>query len=543
MDPWEFIQDTAERYVRDPAQEFLGGYTLGMGDEAIAALRAPIRAAQESGATLNPLTWGPVLREAVTAPSNVVMAPFGLAPESTQGAYNRELADIREDQKRFQEANSVPSFLLNLAGGIGSGGAFKQAFPQLSATISQAVRNSPALAGGALAGAQGAATGFLEGEGGLGNRLVRAVDVGIPSAVLSGALGVAGHTLPSESLEEEAQKMARNALGVTKDKINKSINSISGQHDKRQGAVQLVNQVDRMVAEGVMDSSVITNPKATLDRINSLQEVTGKDISDLVKVAKGVEGLPDFDRSVFDKTRDMVESYTGTDADGLVKAYEKEVNSVMSKVMDSGLEGVEAAQDQKQRIYKAVRDYYSKAEKSDAVMKSAAVKMSLASDLREYIEKTTAKAIKEKRDDPSVASLMDYLGKKYKASGADDVVRMVNQKYGDLEAMKPLVDENITKRLSQTFLKDRLIPGMKSTGGFGIPAVIGAIGAGTGQSWGLPLLALAGTGGVVATSPLAQYTIGKGLAPVGQGLELLPRGWTRGIVGSKVAGIKTGEED
>jgi len=543
MDPWEFIQDTAERYVRDPAQEFLGGYTLGMGDEVIAALRAPIRAAQESGATLNPLTWGPVLKEAVTAPSSVVMAPFGLAPESTQGAYDRELADIRRDQKRFQAANLGPSALLNLAGGIGSGGAFKQAFPLLSNTISQAVRNSPALAGGALAGAQGAASGFLEGEGGLGNRLVRAVDVGIPSAVLSGALGVVGHTLPSESVEEEGRKMMRNAIGVTKDKINKSINSTVGQYDKRQGTVQLVNQVDRMVAEGIMDSSVITNPRATLDRINSLQEVTGKDISGLVKVAKGVEGLPDFDRSVFDKTRDMVESYTGTDADGLIKAYEKEVKSVMSKVVGSGLEGVEAAQDQKQRIYKAVRSFYDKVDKSEADRKVAAVKMSLASDLREYIEKTTAQAIKEKSNDPSVASLMDYLGKKYKASGADDVVRVVNQKYGDLEAMKPLVDENITKRSSQTFLKDRAIPMMRTSGGFGVPALIGALGAGTGQSWGLPLLALAGTGGVVATSPLAQYTIGKGLTPIGQELELLPRGWTRGIVGSQVAGIKTGEDD
>jgi len=543
MDPWEFIQDTAERYVRDPAQEFLGGYTLGMGDEVIAALRAPIRAAQESGATLNPLTWGPVLREAVTAPSNVVMAPFGLAPESTQGAYDRELADIRRDQKRFQAANSAPSFLLNLAGGIGSGAAFKQAFPLLSNTISEAVRNSPALAGGALAGVQGAASGFLEGEGGLGNRLVRSRDVGITSAALSSLFGLLGHTLPSESLEDEAQKTMRNAMGLTQTDINKSLNSIAGEFDARQGSSQISKQVNRMIADGVMDSSVITNPDIVMKKINSLQEVTGKDISSLVKVAKGVEGLPDFDLSVFDKTRDMVESYTGTDADGLIKAYEKEIRSVMSKVVGSGLEGVEAAQDQKQKIYKAVRDYYSKAEKSDAVMKSAAVKMSLASDLKEYIEKVTAQAIKEKSNDPSVASLMDYLGKKYKAAGADDIVRVVNQKYGDLEAMVPIIKSNIKKREGQTFIKDRLIPGMRSSGGFGIPAAIGAFGAGTGQSWGLPLLALAGTGGVVATSPLAQYTIGKGLAPIGQELELLPRGWTRGIVGSQVAGIKTGEDD
>ena len=112
-----------------------------------------------------------------------------------------------------------------------------------------------------------------------------------------------------------------------------------------------------------------------------------------------------------------------------------------------------------------------------------------------------------------------------------------------MEAVKPLVLENVKKREGQTFLKDRLIPGMRASGGFGVGTMIGAGGAATGQPWGLPLLALAGTGGVVATSPLAQYTIGKGLAPIGQELELLPRGWTRGIVGSQVAGIKTGEDD
>lgn len=543
MDPWEFIQDTAERYVRDPAQEFLGGYTLGMGDEVIAALRAPIRAAQESGATLNPLTWGPVLREAVTAPSNVVMAPLGLAPESTQGAYNRELADIREDQKRFQEANSVPSFLLNLAGGIGSGGAFKQAFPQLSATISQAVRNSPALAGGALAGAQGAATGFLEGEGGLGNRLVRAVDVGVPSAVLSGALGVAGHTLPSESLEEEGRKMMRNASGLTQTDINKSLKSIGGQFNAEQGTSQIVEQLDRMIDQGVIDSSVITNPKNTLTKIKNLQKTTGNDLSRLIDLADETEDIAPLGSYVFAGTRDMVNSYTGTDKSALQKTLKTELKALVKDINQSGLTDVSAAQDAKTKIYRAVGDFYGKTDKSEASMKAAAIKMSLASDLRKYIEDATSEAIQLRKNDPDVADLMSSLGAKYNVSSADDAVRMVNRQFGDLEAVKPLVLENVKKREGQTFLKDRLIPGMRSSGGFGISALIGAGGAATGQPWGLPLLALAGTGGVVATSPLAQYTIGKGLMPVGQGLELLPRGWTRGIVGSKVAGIKTGEED
>lgn len=184
----------------DNAMRSLGRGVLGVGsylDEADAAFNA----------TLAPLV-DPMLPDSFQK----------LPQEKWSDRYSAALDIQRGKDKAFDDQHPIASTALQVAGGVGSGGALLKAAPAIG---SYALGNTGASVGARVASAAGAGggtgvvQGFGAGEGGAGNRLRQARNEGVIGAGASVAM------LPvAAGANKLASSLARRILGESDDALS-----------------------------------------------------------------------------------------------------------------------------------------------------------------------------------------------------------------------------------------------------------------------------------------------------------------------------------
>lgn len=169
-----FAQSKAPRKPLDGGsfdQQVIQGATLGFGDELVAGMRAPFKAALNEGRLVPEIDLADPVGSAKRA--------FGAVKQG----YNEALEDERSRLKAYQQENPARAFGGQFLGGAMAGGPAIKAMQRMNP-----------IAAGAITGAgAGAVAGFGTGEG-LENRAMGAVGGGIAGGLLGAAIPTIGMT-------------------------------------------------------------------------------------------------------------------------------------------------------------------------------------------------------------------------------------------------------------------------------------------------------------------------------------------------------------
>jgi len=424
-------------------------------------------------------------------------ATSGLADEgiaaitglTTGRGYDAELKDIRQGIKDFRETNTASSLGGEIAGGLGQAAALAPLF------AASTVAKVPSVIGAGISAAksgalQGLAQGFFEGEGGIGNRIDRAGDSALGSAVLAGLLGTTGRVVFGRGgVEKAGDDLMRSSFGFTANDYKTAMRGPGEQVLRKEGKSALSNVVGRLRGNGVLTNEILKDPENYSLKLDSKISELGKQLKGILDEVDDSGVAVGLSSATFDRTLQGInENMSGKAKEQALSIFKKETESLL-KDKPSGLSGINKM---KQNIQGDVSSAYSRANPS----MGDEIKMSLASDIKRHIE-----------SEVNAAAQNGFV-----PNSLDGQVKNLNQQMSDIFAIKPTVEKRIAQGNTSN-LFNNLISGIKTTGGAGVPLLAGAY-------TGNPLLGLLGGGMLsMAISPMSRYRVGAGMVDAAQQLD------------------------
>ncbi len=338
-------------------REVLQGMTFGFGDEMQAALATPGIYALKNLATNDKMGIG--------------------------DAYDLALSKSRAGMPEFQADHPVMSPLLQIAGGVTTGGlsakALKALAPEASAGLADFAAAHPYLASLGLGGGTGALYGFGTGEGGFENRG--------ENAVLGGAVGsVAG---------PGATYMGRNVVGPMATRARSALSDLI---DRFSGKADDIAAVPAPVSLGGVSDAPLEDTKPVSDLANL---VTQK--GNVINLPAGVQ---DMDTKKLRLQEDARQGVLGADAEATQRKIDQDVVDQTKSVVQSTV-GKTTSDNGDDMLYKGIASFkkHAKEQKARAgkMMEERNQKIADASIYRGYTHNTLTKSVEEVLDDPQNA--------------------------------------------------------------------------------------------------------------------------------------------
>ena len=400
-----------------------------------------------------------------------VEAGLGVAGDLLAGRepvdrYDEALAGWRGEQEQFAAENPGTATGLEIAGALTTGAPKK-----LARVLAQA-----------------GAYGFGAGEGGALERgedaLASALLTGGMASTLKG-LGAAGRAV-APKLEDWASRAKLSALGIRQTDTAKSVKSPSGAWLLKQTGQ---NPIERAVAtaekEGIVKLGNTLDPRALSQKTGAaIDELNAKEIQPLIQAADKARGSFKV-RPTFDNAEAFVKTVAGSERDSFANLLKAE-QAAIGKQIDGSLDS----------LHNLKVAFNAKAYTPDTSTTVKKFYKQLTRDLKETIEDKIDSMVKAGR------LPADKAGK----------LKALNRKEGDLAELQEIFTREAGAASSKDIMKT-LIPLMRTSGGFGVPARATAIAGG-----GIPGAALAGGLGAALVSAQGRLATSAGLNKLAGGL-------------------------
>ncbi len=426
----------------------------------------------------------------------------GITGITSGRGYKSELAGIRDEMKRFKETNPQSAMGGEILGGLVQSAALA---PASAATKAKSIL-SAVLSAGKSGAAQGAVQGFLDGEGSISNRLDRSADNAIGGAVFGGGLGAVGSKVGAKQVEDAGDDLMRSSFGFTANDYKKAMRGPGEDTLRKEGKSALSNVISRLRDDGTLNRDILKDPESFSMGLDAKLRGLATQVKDTLEIVDNSGAVMGVTPKTFQGTLDNInKNMSGKAKQDALEIFKKETDALLA----DGAPTLVAANKMKQNIQSDVSSSYAKANPT----MSDEIKMGLASDIRNHIEKETNQAAQ--------------LG--FVPNVVEGNVKKLNQKMSDIFAIKPTVEKNIAHGETSNIL-NKIVAATRTTGGAGVPFYLA-------QQMGSPALGvLAGAIGTMVASPNARYMVGDGMSRAARFLQqnTNPSSF-RGKLGSLVA--------
>jgi hypothetical protein len=414
----ELLAEKARRQPVTGGEVFAGGMTsllngmsFGLGDEIVATGNAAWD------------KWAP--------------QALGGTGESFGSAYDKWLASVRGDVSAFKKEAPVASPLIEIGGSIsnplGALGAIKKG--------AGVATNLGRLAGSGAA--YGGLYGFGSGEGGVENRLKDAAISGAVGGVLNPVLGGTAYGIGKgiEKFGDSAPNFFNRSMGATKADFTQSANRAGlFKSDEEYStyigeALENLRTKHKILEKGTSEQSLL---KAHTEKSNALS----KEITSLLRQADQQIGATKI-KPKFKNAEQYIKEAGVAEQEGLEAALQHYKDSLTKR----GKGTLEGLHKEKQALYETAYPQLNNA------------------NLRKGLDRAIAKDIKE-----AVENVSDSVLPKDKAGK----IKALNRDLGDFEETKHIFKREVAK--SEHFNPLQWgVDNWKTTGGFGVPIILGAM--------------------------------------------------------------------
>lgn len=386
--------------------------------------------------------------------------------------YSRRLQHERDALSQFERERPI------ISTGVELGTSMLLPFGAASRGGGALARALTGIGSGAV---MGGATGFGKGEGGFAERKREAKEAGLTSALMSAAfpvVGAAGRRV-GDFLGEQGTKMQRKAVGLSANDFRKAQKGLKAHQPN-----PLAEAFDESKKMGIFKGdkapqSVLNRAKEQIDEsMDGVYAILGEADTKLSRLVE-VPPMSSVEKSIRTK-------YTGTDVDKAVRHLTREWAS-LEQELDGSLSAMNRV---KQKLWDRS---YDGQKPRDQINKF--VDRKIAGLLKERIESEVEELVTNGRLPKGMSGQVKKLN-----NDAGTLLRMVDPL--ERAVGREEVDEATTQ----------LVKTLRTTGGYGVPIIVGS-------SLNRPLLgagaALLGAG---ATSPTGRYVIGGAMEGIGNRL-------------------------
>lgn len=399
-------------------------------DEIVSPLNASEAMAGGMQQILNGVTFGGGDR-ITGAGAGLIDYLTGASPTLTEAVQNRT-AQVQDLSSRYQQEHPYASTFENIAGAIQNPLSAEALLPAKATTVLKASLPGRVLLSSGTGALQGAAFNVGTGEGDLSTRLKEGAALG---SLVGAGTGTAGQLLQSlsDDLLAAGTSSKLGALGIRASDIKTANQRLPKTASGAQQTSPLVQAVDDISKEGGFSKGYA--PQDVLETIRTQSAQKGAAVTDIITAADqaGVTNIPNFPR-----TEKFIAGIKGTSQKQATQIYQDEIQGLVDTLDNGGTIG--DWQKAKQSLQGQLSASYSKANPTLA----NEVKEKIASDIRQYVEDQTVHI-------------------------AD--VGALNKQIGQRKMLDSVLERARAADSSATPMKS-LIGAMRTSGGFGVPALI-----------------------------------------------------------------------